>query len=133
MLPSLERSGAVQRQSEVVIQHCGYQDAAQCRGKLERDLRLLQLENTEHPHDPLTLFHLGWTLHLLGHAAQALQPLWQCLQIAPANLAIVRKAYVLLVRGLRQLGDRDQAWNFCQAGRVRYPQDAELCFHQGQI
>ena len=48
-------------------------------------------------------------------------------------MAIVRKAYVLLVRGLRQVGDRDQAWNFCQAGRTRYPQDAELCLHQGQL
>src|SRR5262249_10909460 len=38
-----------------------------------------------------------------------------------------------VVRSLRNLGDRDQALRFSQAGLAAYPDDGELLFHQGQI
>ena len=53
--------------------------------------------------------------------------------MASPTLAVVRKGYILVVRSLRNLGDREQALSFAQAGRAVYPDDAELCFHQGQL
>jgi tetratricopeptide (TPR) repeat protein len=133
ILESVQRLGGVQRPTEVVIEHVGYLDPIERRRKLERDVRLLQKDVAERPDDALALFHLGWTWHLLGHAAQALPPLGRCLQLSPPQMAYVLKAYILLVRDLRQLGDRDQALRFCREGRAIYPNDAELCFHQGQL
>ena len=106
IIPAITRLGGVQRTTEVAIQHVGYEDPGRRRHKLRRDLRLLQLDTVEHPNDPLPLFHLGWTWQLLGNAAQALGALSRCLELAAPELAIVRKAYQLGVRSLRQLGDR---------------------------
>src|SRR5262249_35909701 len=54
--PAVRRSGGEVRWTDVVIRHTGYQDAALRRRKLDRDLRLLRLEDAEHPDDPFTLF-----------------------------------------------------------------------------
>jgi tetratricopeptide (TPR) repeat protein len=131
--PSVERQGGVQRRSDVAIDHLGYHDPAERRRKLERDLRLLEQASAENPNDALALFHLGWTWHLLGNAQQALPVLGRFLQVADPALAVVRKAYILVVRSLRNLGDREQALRFTQAGLARYPGDTELNFHQGQM
>jgi tetratricopeptide (TPR) repeat protein len=133
ILPAVERLGGAQWSANAAIHHFGYQDPVQRRRKLERDLRLLQIENAEHPDDPLTLFHLGWTWNLLGNPHQALPILGRFLQVAPPSMAVVRKGYILVVRCLRDLGDRDQALTFAQAGLSVFPGDDELCFHQGQI
>ena len=133
IVPAITRLGGVQRTTDVTIQHVGYEDPGRRRDKLLRDLRLLQLDTAEHPHDPLPLFHLGWTWHLLGNVAEALPVLERCLQAAAPELAIVRKAYQLGVRGLRQLGQQPRALQWCQAARARYPHDLELCFHEGQL
>jgi len=65
ILPAVRRAGGDVRWSDVVIHHAGYQDAAVRRRKLDRDLRLLHLENAEHPNDPspsstLALFTRSW-------------------------------------------------------------------------
>lgn len=131
--PALERIGAKIQAADVIVQHVGYRDAAERRRKLARDLNLLQIEVAAHPFDALMLFHLGWTWHLLGDARQALPILYRCLQSATPEQAIVRKAYILVVRCLRQLGERQQALSYCGTARARYPDDAELCFHEGQM
>jgi hypothetical protein len=41
------------------------------RVKLERNLRLLELDNADRPDDPFTRFNLGWTLLDLGHTEEA--------------------------------------------------------------
>jgi hypothetical protein len=55
-----------------VIEHTGYVDPALCRRKLERDLRLLYLEDADKPGDPFTLFNLGQVANELGRHAEAL-------------------------------------------------------------
>ena len=54
ILPSLRRLGAGLRQSDIVIQHSGHEDPGLRLRKLERDLRLLLLEQDEErlPDDP---------------------------------------------------------------------------------
>jgi GT2 family glycosyltransferase len=49
ILPAVRGSGGEVRWSDVVVQHAGYQDPALRRRKLDRDLRLLHLEDAEHP------------------------------------------------------------------------------------
>jgi tetratricopeptide (TPR) repeat protein len=133
IVPAIERLGGRTLRCDVAIHHYGYVDGAQRRQKLVRDLRLLELDQAERPDDPLTLFHLGWTQHLLGQSAAAADTLERCRQVAPPQLAIVRRLYALLVRSLRELGRRDEALAICGAGRAGYPDDAELLFHEGQL
>jgi hypothetical protein len=57
--------------SDVAIHHFGYNDASHRRQKLLRDLRLLELDCSERPDDPLVLLRLGWARHLLGQSAAA--------------------------------------------------------------
>lgn len=133
IVPAIERLGGRTLKSDVAIHHFGYGDAAARRQKLLRDLRLLELDDRQRPGDPLVLFHLGWTQHLLGQSAAAAATLERCRQVAPPQLAIVRRLYALLVRSLRELGRRDDALAVCRAGRAAYPLDAELLFHAGQL
>ena len=49
ILPALRRTGVDLRRSDVVIQHAGHEDARLRRRKLDRDLRLLLIENDEQP------------------------------------------------------------------------------------
>jgi tetratricopeptide (TPR) repeat protein len=133
IVPSIQRLGGATHSSDVIVQHVGYRDGRLRRAKLERDLRLLDLDLADRPHDPLVLFHLGWTHWLLGKAASALPVLQRCRQVAPPELAIVTKLYSLLVRCLRQTGAGDAALLACQEGLARHRDHAELLFHQGQL
>ena len=75
-----------------------------------RNLRLLHLEDTEHPDDPFTLFNLGWTYQELGQTAEALRLLRRSLERSPSDASIVPKLYLLLVQGHRRLGEVQAAW-----------------------
>ncbi len=132
-MPAIERLGGRSLRSDVAIHHIGYADGAERRRKLLRDLRLLELDAAERPNDPLVLFHLGWTQHLLGQSAGAAATLERCRQVASPQLAIVRRLYALLVRSLRETGRAGEALAICRTGRTAYPDDAELLFHEGQM
>jgi glycosyltransferase involved in cell wall biosynthesis len=105
ILPAIRQRGGEVSWTDIVIEHTGYEDAALSREKLTRNLRLLQLEDTEHPDDPFTLFNLGWTLQELGQTAESLPLLRRSLERSPPEASIARKLYVLLAQGCRQLGD----------------------------
>jgi hypothetical protein len=71
ILPAVRAAGGRVRWTDVVIAHTGYTDPALRRRKLQRDLRLLHLEDGEHPGDPFTLFNLGSVYQELArHAAK---------------------------------------------------------------
>src|SRR5262249_26673839 len=131
--PAVERTGGVTRLTDVVIFHSGYEDAAEHHAKLVRNLRLLGLDAAENPTDVSAVFHLGWTLYLLGRPADALAPLQRSLALCPPGQTILRKNYALLIRSLRQLGRQQEAFNVCSAARAIYPSDPELLFHEGQL
>ena len=59
------------RSADVIIDHVGYVDAAG-RRKLERNVRLLELDYAERAEDAFNLFNLGWTLLDLGKKAESL-------------------------------------------------------------
>ena len=71
--PAIERSGGAVRRTGITIEHSGYQDAALYRRKLERNLRLLLLEDQDRPGDAFTLMNLGWAYKDLGQVPTALE------------------------------------------------------------
>jgi FkbM family methyltransferase len=117
----------------VVIHHSGYQDPALRGRKLERDLRLLQLEDSDRPDDPFTLFNLGSVCNELGRLAEALPLLRRSLERSHPSDSIVRKLFALIVQCHRQLGQSKEALEACRAGRKYYPDDTELLFTEGMM
>ncbi len=133
VLLALREVGAEVRFTDVVIHHSGYQDPAARRRKLQRDLRLLQLESRDRPDDPFVLFNLGWTYQELGRIAESVPLLQRSLQRSHPSDSIVRKLYTLLVEGHRHLNQPDDARAACRAGMVHYPDDAELLYLDAQL
>jgi tetratricopeptide (TPR) repeat protein len=133
ILPAIRATGGRVLWADVVIHHVGYQDPALRRRKLDRDLRLLQLEDAEHPGDPFTLFNLGSVFLELGRPDDALPLLLRSLERSAPQDSIVRKLHTLVVQCHRQMGRNDQALVACSVGRGEYPDDAELLFQEGLL
>lgn len=131
ILPSIRALGGEVAWSDVVIQHVGYQDPALRRRKLERDLRLLGMENGEQPDEPFVLFNLGCIHQELGQVAESLPYLRRSLERSHPGDSIVRKLYVQLASGQRHLGQTAEAQATINAGRHLYPEDTELLFQEG--
>jgi tetratricopeptide (TPR) repeat protein len=131
--PAIQRAGGRTEFSDVVINHSGYIDPIDKVRKLERNLRLLLIENEERPNQVSTLFHLGWTYYLLGKPREAWQPLERALSLCKPGETIVRKTYALLVRCARQTNRQQEAFDVCFEGRKHFPNDPELLFHEGQL
>jgi GT2 family glycosyltransferase/tetratricopeptide (TPR) repeat protein len=133
ILPAVRAAGAEVRWSEVVIHHTGYQDAALRRRKLQRDLRLLEMEQAEQPDDPFTLFNLGSVNQELGRHEQALPLLQKSLDLSHARDSIVRKLYSLIAGCQARLGRHEQALATLARGRAVCPDDEELPFHEALL
>jgi GT2 family glycosyltransferase/Flp pilus assembly protein TadD len=131
ILPAVRAVGGEVRWTDVVVHHAGYQDPALRRRKLERDLRLLGLEDRDRSDDPFTLFNLGSVYQELGKHAEALPLLRRSLERSHPGDSIVRKLYALLVGCHRALGQADEALTACREGRQGYPDDPELLFVEG--
>jgi GT2 family glycosyltransferase/tetratricopeptide (TPR) repeat protein len=131
ILPAIRACGGEVRFADVVIRHSGYCDTALRQKKLERDLRLLRLEEAEQPHDPFTLFNLGAITQELGRHAEAIPLLRQSLERSQPSDSIVRKLYALMASCHRALGQRPEALQACAQGRQHYPDDIELLFQEG--
>ena len=106
--PAVEQSGGTVRATDVFIEHSGYDDPVVYRRKLDRNARLLALEDRERPNDPFTLMNLGWTCKNLGQLAAAMAYYQRGLAVCKAGMSIASKLHALLVRGHLALGQRDQ-------------------------
>jgi GT2 family glycosyltransferase/Flp pilus assembly protein TadD len=133
ILPGLRERGVEILFTDIVIQHTGYQDPALRRRKLERDLRLLDLERAEQPDHPFTLFNLAQIYDELKRPAQALPLLRRSLECSDPADSIVRKLYFLISQCQRRLGRPEEALATCADGRRLYPDDAELLFQEGVV
>jgi hypothetical protein len=71
-LPAVNRVGGAVRWTDIIVDRVGYQDVSVRRGKLERNLALLELDHADMPDDAFTLFNLGWALMDLGRTQEAL-------------------------------------------------------------
>jgi tetratricopeptide (TPR) repeat protein len=133
ILPALHRLGYEIRWSDVAVRHTGYQDPELRRRKLERDLRLLRLEDAECPDHPFTLFNLGSVYQELGRLDEAVGLFRRSLARSQPADSIVRKLYALTAQCLRQLGKKEEALAACREGRRLYPEDVELLFQEGLV
>jgi tetratricopeptide (TPR) repeat protein len=131
ILPSLRQTNAKIHFSDVEIQHVGYHDPALHSQKLERNLRLLNLELAEQPDEPFLLFNLGAAYQELERPADALPILRRSLQLSHVDDSIVRKLYAMLANCHRKLDQPTEAIEVCQTGRQHYPDDPELLFQEG--
>ena len=98
ILPALRATGADVRWSGVTVRHVGYVDAAVRRRKLDRDLRLLKLDEQDRPDDPFTLFNLGSVYNELGDHQSAAEALQKSLAGSHPRDSIVRKLYAMLTQ-----------------------------------
>jgi tetratricopeptide (TPR) repeat protein len=133
ILPSLKKLGHAVHFTSIAIEHSGYLDPALRHKKLERNLRLLNLDLAERPNDAFTLFNLGWAYADLGRCADAIPFLQRSLQHSHNADSITPKLYTLLIMCHRRLGQFADAWAVSQAGNARCPDDAELLFLKGQL
>jgi GT2 family glycosyltransferase/predicted Zn-dependent protease len=133
ILPAVNRAGGVVRWADVVIDHVGYVDPSARRRKLERNLRLLEMDHAERPDDAFTLFNLGWTLLDLGRAEEALTHLRRSVEKTSPSSSTLRKLYHLLALAHRHLGRRDEALASCREGLQRFPLDAEMLCEEGLL
>ena len=133
VLPSVQRQGGSVQATDVVIHHTGYQDPAVHRRKLERNLRLLLLTQTEQPDEPWVLLELGQNYLALGRAPEALPLLRRGLERSDPGDPVVRRLCGQLARCHHQLGQRNEAVAACRAGLARYPDFAELLFLECQL
>ena len=131
ILSAVNCAGGTVRWTNVVVDHVGYQDASLRLRKLERNIRLLQMDDADRSDDSFTLFNLGWTMLDLGKAAEAFPRLKRSLESAKADSSILRKLYHLLGIAQRQLGDAEAALRYCRDGLKRFPDDAELLWEEG--
>jgi glycosyltransferase involved in cell wall biosynthesis/Flp pilus assembly protein TadD len=133
ILLGIRQSGGEIRWSDVAVHHTGYQDPSRRQPKLQRDLRLLTLDHAATPGEPFILFNLGWTYFELQQFKDAIHYLEDSLaQSAPGD-SIVRKIFALLVQSHRNLNQPDNALSRCREGRLLFPEDVELLFHEGLL
>ncbi|HVS38638.1 MAG TPA: glycosyltransferase [Gemmataceae bacterium] len=133
LLPAVRKSGGEVRWSDVTVHHTGYQDPDLRARKVQRDLRLLKLEDADRPDDPFTLFNLGSAYHELGKPAEALPRLLRSLEKSHPHDSIVRKLYSLIAGCHRQQGRPDEALAICRDGRRIYPDDPELLLAESML
>ncbi len=133
ILPAVGQWGGQSRWTDIVIDHTGYQDETFRQRKLQRNLRLLELEVKEQPDDAFTLFNLGRSYLDLGRTAEALPIFQRSLERSGRNLSIVRKLYALLTQAHWQLKQSGDALAICKEGLTRFPDDAELLFQQSLL
>jgi hypothetical protein len=126
--PALRAIGHEVRLTDIAVGHVGYADPEQRRRKLERNLRLLLLEDAERPGRPYTLFHLGAAYLELGRPAEALPLLQRALAGSHPTGQIARKVYALAADCHGRLGWADRALAVCREGLAHHPWDAELLF-----
>jgi tetratricopeptide (TPR) repeat protein len=131
ILPAVRALGGEVRWSDVVIQHRGYQDPALRRQKLERDLRLLHMEDADNPDNPFTLFNFGSVSQELGRYEEALGYLQRSLQRSQPSDSIVRKLFASIAHCQRKLGRLADAQATCARGRSLFADDRELLLEDG--
>jgi len=126
IVPAALRSGGTVRTTSIAIQHTGYDDAAERRRKVDRNLRLLELENAERPDNGHTRYYLGMTYGMAGRPAQAIGHLERSLAILSPRSRLRPRLYLLLADCCRLAGDAERARAACREGLAAFPGDAEL-------
>ena len=114
------------------MQHLGYEAPQLQPDKLERNLRLLKLEQSDRPDDPFVLFSLGQTWLGLGRMTEAQQALAASVARCDARHPFWPMAYTMLAETYRQQGQSAEAMQACRTGRALHPRNVNLLFFEGR-
>jgi hypothetical protein len=134
ILPAINRLSGAVAWTDIYVVHSGSDHSPEGQAKkLTRDLKLLALEDAERPNHPFTLFNLGMTNLEMKRYDQAAHYLNRTIAVAGQHESHVPKAFSLLIQALSESGRRDEAWERCEAGLKRYPDDPELLFRAGVL
>ncbi|WP_298868601.1 glycosyltransferase [uncultured Gimesia sp.] len=134
IIPAIRRRGGEVSWTDLYVVHSGSDHSIEGRKrKLERDYRLLELDNRERPNHPFILFNLGMTYADDEKYPEAINYLKKCLEVSHPEESQVRKAYALLVNSLSQNDQYQEAWDYCCQGLTHFPSDKELLFRQAML
>lgn len=129
---AVQRAGGELRPTGVQIVHVGYVARGARERKMERNLRLVEIELAEQPFDPFLLETRATTLLGLDRSAEALVALSWC-GAAPLGSATGRNLAALTIEALVQEERLDDALEAARDGLRRSPRDAKLCFLEAQL
>jgi tetratricopeptide (TPR) repeat protein len=132
ILPALRATGCELHETGIVVHHVGYQDHALFLRKIERNLRLLELEYASRPPDGWYFYQRGGALFDLGRFAEAIVSLHLALPLAAADGA--PRIHALLAEAYaHEQPTLDDALAEVQRGRARFPSEPELLVLEAQI
>ena len=130
---ALHDTGAKLIGTDIVIRHLGYRDPGLRGRKLERNLRLLQMELAENSDESFVLFNLAATYLSAGRLEEAVSYLDRCLKHAQPEVSFLPKAYVFRTRICHAQGKTEEGLRRCRAGKKRFPDYPELWFEEGLL
>jgi Flp pilus assembly protein TadD len=125
-----EQGGSV-RDTDLTIEHTGYQDAALTRRKSDRNLRLLTMELADQPNNPDVLLLLGKEYTTRNQPAEAVPILERCLALAPGTGPTYVMLCCLLGQAYRHLGNLEQAVAVYSKAREQHPDNPDLLSEEG--
>lgn len=133
IVPSLGEQQYRVQQIDLTITHVGYDNKAANRAKLERNLRLLQLEKNESA-TPETLRHAFYFLsstHLgLGNSKDALEEVLEGLRLTPDQDSPYYKMLLLnKIKAYEELNEWEKALDAGKSARRKWPSDSRFLFH----
>lgn len=134
VLPSIRAAQGQIEWTDCFVVHSGSDQSPEgVQRKLERDHRILKLDAEERPDHPFVKFNLGMTLYHLQQYEDAKSILEKCIASSTTNESHLRKAYVILIDSLEDLGHSEEAKTRCWEGLGRHPGDLELAFKLGRL
>jgi tetratricopeptide (TPR) repeat protein len=132
IVSAIERGGGRLQPTDIAIVHVGYSDRATMSKKLERNLRLVDLDLGESPLDLALLQARAITLLGLGRTAEALVALNLCEQ-GTALAECARNIYALRGEAYAAEGRLHEGLEAVQTGLSRCPRDSKLSLLEGQL
>jgi glycosyltransferase involved in cell wall biosynthesis/Tfp pilus assembly protein PilF len=133
ILPAIRRAGGDVCVTDIVIDHTGFRESAIQGPKVDRNLRLLEIELAERPGDAFVLFNIGSIRMTQGRGEEALNYFRRSLAHSQPSDNLVRKLYALIARTHHQLRQWDEALAACRQGQTVFPQDGELLFWEALV
>jgi tetratricopeptide (TPR) repeat protein len=118
---------------DIEIDHVGYLDLAAVRRKLQRNIRLLQMDYAVDPTDTSTLFHLGITYSRVGTYAEARKHLMQVISGNCTDLDLLRRVFGALADLSISQSQFDEAEEMVRRGLAFFPSDEYLLYLLSQV
>lgn len=119
--------------SDIEIEHIGYRDLSAVRRKLQRNIRLLQMDYAVDPNDASTLFHLGVSYSRVGANGEGRKHLLRLLETRSTDPELMRRVFSTLAEIAIAEGRLDQAEATVRRGLAYFPDDDPLLHLLAQV